>query len=541
MNKTLKKVLIVLAVVAAVFAVGGVIVNRVAESKLRSALSGIPGVKIDFGRLHLSLLAGNLELKDVEIALRDSTGKSLELEGRMEALGLERLRWRSLLKGEAHARRLLIRGPEARLVLPQKAAKKASEPQAPDTASFLKKISLSELRVEKGKIGLDSRANKMKVSAQGIAVSVKDIGFELADNRLAFNDSCYFVAVDSLDFMDAEGLNRIQVGHLATADAGPVEALAMHLYNCVPMEQVAERMGKVSAMWYDVKLDTLNTSAVNIPRIVNGQGGVDLERVYLSGPSIVLFQDDRYPPAVPYPTFQESLNTIQIPLQIKDIEARVKAFTFIWETTHVNRGTFPLHNLRLAVKSASNAPNNLMEMDIRSHHGSSRLNFALFVRNDKAETTHGKMQIHELDASSLDPFIRPLFGATAKAEIHQIDCSFKGDKHRMTEDFCMLYSDLSLKAWNDASAPFKIVAQNSGTISFLANLAVPKNNPVKEGKDPKKVEVTFDRDPMLPYPSYLIQNLTQGMLKTVLPGGAVKKSKAESKAGTGHKENLQKK
>ena len=72
MNKTLKKVLIVLAVVAAVFAVGGVIVNRVAESKLRSALSGIPGVKIDFGRLHLSLLAGNLELKDVILEIADA-------------------------------------------------------------------------------------------------------------------------------------------------------------------------------------------------------------------------------------------------------------------------------------------------------------------------------------------------------------------------------------------------------------------------------------------------------------------------------------
>jgi hypothetical protein len=37
------------------------------------------------------------------------------------------------------------------------------------------------------------------------------------------------------------------------------------------------------------------------------------------------------------------------------------------------------------------------------------------------------------------------------------------------------------------------------------------------------VEATFERNFMTPYPAYLIQNLTTGMLKTVLPGGEVHK------------------
>ena len=73
------------------------------------------------------------------------------------------------------------------------------------------------------------------------------------------------------------------------------------------------------------------------------------------------------------------------------------------------------------------------------------------------------------------------------------------------------------------------MAKNSGIISFLANLAVPNSNPSRPGKEPKKVEVTFERDPMVPYPAYIIQNLTMGMLHTVLPGGAVHKNKDTNK------------
>ena len=113
----------------------------------------------------------------------------------------------------------------------------------------------------------------------------------------------------------------------------------------------------------------------------------------------------------------------------------------------------------------------------------------------------------------------------ALADIHKIECTFKGDKHQMTEEFCMLYDNMKLQSWNDTSAPYKLVAKNSGFVSFLANLAVPKSNPSKPGKDPKTVEVTFKRDPMTPYPAYIIQNLTMGMLHTVLPGGAVHKNK----------------
>ena len=95
----------------------------------------------------------------------------------------------------------------------------------------------------------------------------------------------------------------------------------------------------------------------------------------------------------------------------------------------------------------------------------------------------------------------------------------------MTEDFCMLYDHLSLHAWDDTGAPFRIVAKNSGVVTLLANIAAPDSNPAKAGKEPKKVEVSFERDPMQPYPAYLIQNLTMGMLRTVLPGGAVHKKK----------------
>ena len=532
----MKKLLIGILVAVAVLVVGGIVTTKVAEHKLHKALADIPGAQIDFRKASLSPILGNLEFRDIEITLKDSTNTGPDVQGSIDAIKLEQLSWRRLMKGEAHAKSLVIRAPMAQLILPpakpaeekpaeEKPAevKKDSSAQLPQDF-FLKKVSLDELKIEKAKIGLRSQGDSLKVAAQDIAFSVKDISFLLADNSIGYNDSSYCFSLDSLDYIDAPGLNRIKVGHLATKDAGPIEGQDMHIYNCVPMEEVAVRMGKVAAMWYDVKLDSLCTSPINIPRLVKDQR-VNIESVHLSSPEIVIFQDDRYPPAVPYPTIQESLNTVQMPINIQKIDASIKAFTFIWETTHINRGKFPLHNVCLALNSVSNAHDNVMNLGIKSgdkRHGT--LDLSVSIRNDKQETTRGKMLINGLNASNLDAFIRPLFGATAKADIHQIDGTFKGNKHQLTEDFCMQYENLSVKAWDDTNAPFKIVAKNSGAISFLANLIVPNANPTKPGKAPKRVEVTFDRDPMTPYPAYLIQNLTMGMLRTVLPGGSIHKN-----------------
>ena len=484
--KTVKRICLFGAIALGVVAIVHFVPGFIAKNKLRAALKDIPGVQIDFKKLDLSLVAGNLVIRDIDVAFRDSTHAGPDITGSIDAIKLEGLRWFKLLHGEALARRLVVRG---------------------------------------GTIGMANPTNSLKLAAQGIDISVRDIGYLFEEERIVYNDSLYRVALDSLDFIDEKGVSRIQVGHLSTADAGAVEALGMHIYNCVPQEALAEKMGKVSVMWYDVKLDSLTTSPVNIPRMVLAQS-VDLDRISLSGPEIVILQDDRYAPPVPYPTFQESLNTVKMPLMIKELDASIRAFTFIWEIKHENRGVFPMHNLRLAVKSASNAPNNQMELGIKSgRKGKGRLDLSVLVRNDKRESTRGRMQIFDLDAATLDPFMRPLFGATAKADIQKVDCQFKGNKNQMTNDFCMLYSNLSLHAWDDTTAPFQIVAKNSGAINFLANLAVPKSNPLTPGKEPKKVQVTFERDPWQPYPSYIIQNLTQGMLRTVLPGGSVSKPK----------------
>ena len=535
MNKTLKIILICFAAVAALVAVGHGIVNRMAEKQIREALANVPGVRIGFKDLDFSLMAGNVGLNDVEVELTDSTGKSPDIQASIDAIKLEGVRWRRLLKGEARAKRLVIRKPEAKVTLPKKAkAQKKKETKAVEEASagqasFLKAISLSELRVEKGKIGLESRGNAMKASLKELGVSVRDIGVQLEDSTWEFNDSSYSFKLDSLDYIDETGLNRIKIARLSTADAGPVEAQGMHFYNCVPMEKMAERLGKVAAMWYDAQLDSLQTDSLNIPRLMSSQR-IEIGRVHLSGPKAVVFQDDRYPPAVPYPTIQEGLNNMGMPLKIKQIDAHLKTFTFIWQTTDANRGTFPMENVRVTASSIGNAPGNVMKMDVKTgKKGSSHINMAISVRNNKQEETRGTFLVEDWDASTLEPFVKPLFGVTLQANIHKIDSRFKGDKHQMTSDFCMTYDNLAAKAWKDESAPIKLVSQNSGLITFLAKVILPKSNPTHPGKEPKKVEFTFKRDPMQPYPAYLIQNLTNGMLKTVLPG-SVEKASANKKS-----------
>lgn len=521
-NKKRSKVLLWTAVILAGV---GFLINMVARQQLKSALNAIPGAEVQVSRVHLSLLAGNVHLRDVAFTLRDTTDAGPDIEGNIQSLKLQHVRWFRLFKGEARAKRLLIREPVARILL------KAPQKEEPDTTrpqeSFLKKVSLGELKVEGGNVQLCSKADSTRVSAQKINFSVSEIAMNLPENIFEFNDSTYRVALDSLDFTDAQGLTRYRVGHLATYDAGPIEAQDMHLYNCVRQEEVAERMGKVAAMWFDVKLDTLSTSAINIPRMLNGKR-VDIDNIHIAGTEATIFQDDRYPPAVPYATMQEGINAVSWPLQIKHVDARLDTFTFIWETTHINRGAFPMQEVCLNIASVSNMPDNVMELAMQvGRPNQGRVNMNVSIKNDKRETTQGAMKILGLKASKLDSFTRPLFGATVEANFRQIDCSFKGDKERMSSNFCMIYDNLKVKAWDDANAPIKFVAKNSGLTTFLANLMLPKANPAVPGKEPKRVQTTFERNPMQPYPAYLVQGLTTGMLHTLLPGGKVHQTKKQ--------------
>ena len=526
-NRTIITVIVCVAVAAAVFAAGGMAVSQIAENKLREALADIPGGSIGFRDVRVELFAGNLDVLDVEVSLRDSAKINPDIDARIKAVKLEQLNWKNLFHGEACAKRLIIREPAVNLVLTGETPPAKDSTETSPEESFIKKVSISEVRIEDGEIGLSTLNDSMKAAAQNIDFSVRDIGISLADGGVEFNDSSYRLSLDSLDYTDAPGISRIQIGRLSTAESGPVEALGMHLYCNVSKEKVAEKMGKVSAMWYDVRLDTLRTGALNIPGLVRDRR-IDIGSVILRGSDIVLFQDDRYPPPAPYPTIQEDLNNIPLPLKIQQIDARFKTLTFIWETTHVNRGTLPMKNVRLALSSVSNAPGNQMGLGIKAgFKGNSRLNLTLSVRNDKRETTRGKMQISNFDASQLDAFLRPLFGATAKADIHQMDCSFKGDKRQLASEFCMLYDNLALTAWNDATAPYQVVARNSGAITLFAKIALPKSNPIARGNEPKRVEYSITRDPMQPYPSYFILNMVQGMLKTVLPGGTKLRSQME--------------
>lgn len=518
----IKSVCLWAAVVTAILILCGLVLNLVARNELRSGLAQIPGARIDVGKVSLSLLRGNLEFRDVEINLPDSVLTIADIKGKIESVKLERFNWLGLMRGEARARRLLVRGPEAQVVLTGVAPK---EKDSTDN-SFLNKIALSEFSVDKGSIGLSSRSDSRKAGAKEIAFSVRDIGIQFPEGQVSYNDSSYLVVLDSLDCIDAKGLMRIQIRHLATSDAGAIKAQGIHAYNCVPREQLAEKMGKVAAMWFDAKLDSLYISPLNIPRAVMGQN-VDIDSVSVAGKEVVLFQDDRYLPAVPYTTLQESLNALEMPFRIRTVSAQVPSFTFIWNTTHVNRGAYPMNNIRIAINSISNHRNNNMRLSLKTGRtAGSRADFSLNIRNDRQETTSGTIQVYDMDISKLDDFMRPLFGATLDADIHHIGCTFKGDKHQMTSDFCMLYDNLKVKVWNDATAPYQLVAKNSGMVNFLANLVLPKSNPLQAGKDPKTVEVVFDRDPMPPYASYILQNLTQGMLYTLLPGGGhVRKTK----------------
>ncbi len=575
MTKRKKALIIVLACLLGaglLLATGDSIVSWIAQQRLKSALAEVPDARIDFKKMYIALIPGYLEIQDVQMDTRDTTkAGSPGIEARVDKIRLEGVQWlRALLKAEAHTERLVLHQPKLRVVLAAEDTKKkaeaaeakaaaaetaeakaakvetaeakaakveaaedakdstAAEAMMDSTASvqnaLLKRLSLSEARIEEGEVEVCSLTDSLQVSACNINFSVKDLGWQMADSLFSYNDSCYHLSLDSLDYIDAQGLSRVQAAHIGTTDAGPIEATALHLYSCVPKKELAERLGKVAAMWYDVDLESLHTCPLNLPRLIESRS-VKIDSINLHGKDIVILQDDRYPPAVPYPTLQEGMNAVQLPLEIKRINARIDNFKFIWATTHINCGELPLRKVRLTLGNVSNAPDNTMELFLNAGMGrGSSLNFSLWTRNDKQEHIKGKFQVDSLDTDLFDPFLRPPFGVTAECRIHHIDGLFNGDKHKASGELCMLYDDLKIHAWKGES-PYKLIAKNSGVINFFAPMLLPKSNPSKKGKEPKMAPINIERDPMVPYPAYLIQALTNGMMNTVLPDIFVKKNK----------------
>ncbi|MBP5397605.1 MAG: hypothetical protein J6Y32_03085 [Bacteroidales bacterium] len=533
MRRPKKKAAIALAIVLVVgliVALGDGILSYFGQRQLRFALSEVPDARIEFGSFRLALLPGDVVLKDVEVDTRDTTLISapgiLTQVGEIRLTGIQWLR--ALMGGDLKVGSLQLKRPRVSVVLPPDDPKSKSdrvpeEEKADSTApaSALKTLSLSKLQIQDGAVHLSGVGSSLCLEASNLGFSLRDLSYRVADSVFTYNQDCYRVSLDSLDFTDEAGLSRIQAGSLRTENAGPIEANDLHMWVPYPKEKLADRMGKVAVMWYDVCLDRLQTSALNLPEMIQGDS-IRVDSVRIEGSKAFICQDDRYPPAVPYPTIQEGINTLSKPLQIGCVDARLKEFTFQWVTEHIHNGELPMRNAHIILKSVSNAPDNTMEMFVNLGMGKgSSLALSLWTRNDKKEHIRGKVVAQNLDVSLLDPFLRPLFGITAECQVHHIDGSFSGDKHGTTGELCMLYDGLSVHAWEDS--PYQVISSTSGLINFFAPLVLPKSNPVREGAEPKMAKIEVKRDPMVPYPGYLVQMLVSGMKNTLLPGGKVRK------------------
>lgn len=531
-SKPIAILLVILLAGGLLAAVGDGILSYFGARELRSALSEVPGARIEFGSLRLALLPGNVVLRDVKAESRDSSQASAPgILAQVDEIRLTGVQWlRALTRGELQVGSLHLKRPTLEVDLPsekansQEGQESVPAPEKADSAApagLLKALFLSEFQIREGTVRLRGLESSLRLETSRLDLSLRDLSYHLADSLFAFNQERYRILLDSLDFTDEAGLSRIQAGRIETADAGPLNLSDLRLSVPYPKRKLADRMGKVAVMWYDVSLDRLCTNALNLPQLIQGDS-IRVDSVRIEGSKAFICQDDRYPPAVPYPTIQEGVNSLSLPLQIGCIDARLKEFTFEWVTEHIHSGELPMRNAHILIRNVSNAPDNTMEMFVNLGMGKgSSLALSLWTRNDRKEHIRGQVVAKNLDVSLLDPFLRPLFGITAECRVHQIDGSFSGDKHGTTGELCMLYDGLSVHAWEDS--PYQVISSTSGLINFFAPLVLPKANPSREGAEPSRAKIQVERDPMVPYPGYLVQMLVSGMKNTLLPGGKVKK------------------
>lgn len=459
-----------------------VAVSRIAEKKAHEALvqANLP-YNIDFGRIHVLLMSGCVEVEDIHFGAKGKALKSKAIDTVdvvVPSVAIRHISYRDLIKE--------------------------------------RKVSIGTVKVRKACALLKGKGNKMNVKADSLTVEAKQLFYSLKDSTFGFCDSLYEVSLHRLQFTDAEGLTSIDANDLCTEDGGEITLGKVRIWNCVGKRELA-KIKKEPSTWMDLRLKSVTISPMN-PLRTDFSKGLHLEKVIVKGQHMEVLRDNRIKPTKPFPMPQQVLMSMNFPIKIDRVEFDMPKMDVGVLMTDKNLGELHLGKMGAVIHNFGTKRGNVMSVDLNAELGQGKAT-GTFKLHNNAEcqfdmNLHGK----HIETSNLNTLLRPIVAMELDCHIDSLKAKYTGNKTNASGKVMFAYHGMKGKVHKGDDIPIKIVQQNAGAIEYFMNHLIPKSNPRNESKTPLSFNVEVNRDEMQPFPFYVMKPLIIGAVETFLPG-----------------------
>ena len=544
-----------LAIIIAVFIFLGRYTDRVIDPYVRAMLEETKpmGHKIEYEKIRINLFQGSIILKEVRMfpdTLLTKNGLRIELtikKIRLTGVSI----WQILVNKSLRIKDFVIENPEVKLTLPHKTDQVVEEvrkEKPPVKGSpLLTKISLEKIIFSGGSFQLirdslilatshdinlvvDSIALARNSKEEPIGYTYGEIRLDLSNISLYSETGLYDMALDGFSFRKSDS------------------TIVLRGFSMIPKYDKKEFSKKLEFQGdrFDVKIGQISLGGIGIQRFLAG-GRLEISSINIDSLDADIYRDknvrfnfNRFPKF-----YNESFLSIPIAVYI-DTVAITRSKLLYGELTagHPVAGTILLDNFSVQSNDLTNQVDkdsiaNVMHFYVQAKvMGEGAMTTELILplegklHDFQCSGTVGAMPLKPLN-DMLEPAIGIKFNG---GKVTRMTFFFKANDNFSKGWMEFLYKDI------DVSLVKKKPEKEWGFVSALANWVAVSNNPSAPGKDPKVVEIGFERDKNKGLINYVWKTIQSGMVRTILPTGkyTIKQKQVQEEQSKGKKDGKKK-
>ena len=487
MKKSVKITLWVVGIVAGLIILletcADVAVSSIATKKARAAIESaeLP-FTVEFGRIHVLLMSGTVEVTDIRFA---ANGKQLNtkevdtVDVTLPDLSIRGIRYFDFIRN--------------------------------------RRATVNSVKVHNLSAMYKAKKTKMSVKMDSLTVTLHDLYYNLKDSTYGYNDSIYSLKFKHLAFVDPKGLMGIDAHDFKTKNAGALTIGATKIGHTMGKRQLGPIV-KEPVSWLNLQLSSIEIAPMNILRYENFLKGVHISKITVKGDKLETLRDLRYKPTKPFPMPQEAIMQLKYPIAIDRVDVAVKAIDVNVLMTDKNCGELKVGKLNATVRDFCNKKGSVMKVDLSANLGDAQANgqFKMHMDND----CHFGLDLYgkDIQTANLNKLLRPLTSMELDCTVDSLRASYTGDKVKAGGKVMMAYHGLSGKVYKGDEIPFKVISQNAGALEYFVNHLIPKSNPRNDSKEPLTFNVEWEKKPEQAFGFYMVGPLIMGAVQTFLPG-----------------------
>jgi hypothetical protein len=377
---------------------------------------------------------------------------------------------------------------------------------------------------------VDSIALARNSKEEPIGYTYGEIRVNLSDISLYSETGLYDMALDGFSFRKSDS------------------TIVLRGFSMIPKYDKKEFSKKLEFQGdrFDVKIGQISLGGIGIQRFLAG-GRLEISSINIDSLDADIYRDknvrfnfNRFPKF-----YNESFLSIPIPVYI-DTVAITRSKLLYGELTagHPVAGTILLDNFSVQSNDLTNQVDkdsiaNVMHFYVQAKvMGEGAMNTELILplegklHDFQCSGTVGAMPLKPLN-DMLEPAIGIKFNG---GKVTRMTFFFKANDNFSKGWMEFLYKDI------DVSLVKKKPEKEWGFVSALANWVAVSNNPSAPEKDPKVVEIGFERDKNKGLINYVWKTIQSGMVRTILPTGkyTIKQKQVQEEQSKGKKDGKKK-